>query len=125
MVMAKLSNQKLKLLVLKDYLEKYSDEDHVVRMSQIIDHLAANGISAERKSIYDDMEALRLFGMDIEKVRRGSVTGWYVASRDFQLPELKLLVDTVQCSRFIIHPMKQHRNIILYPSCAVVCQPVV
>jgi len=101
--MAKLSNQKLKLLVLKDYLEKYSDEDHVVRMSQIIDHLAANGISAERKSIYNDIETLRSYGVDIETGAVDKTTGYFIANRKFQTAELKLLVDAVQCSRFITH----------------------
>ena len=101
--MAKLSNQKLKLLILKDYLEKYSDENHVIKMSQIIDHLAANGISAERKSIYSDIETLRNYGVDIEMGAVDKTTGYYVANRKFQTAELKLLVDAVQCSRFITH----------------------
>lgn len=101
--MAKSPNQKLKLLYLKRFLENNTDEEHPVTTAEIIDYLARQDISAERKSIYDDIEALRTFGLDVEKVRRGSGTGWYVASRDFQLPELKLLVDSVQSSRFITH----------------------
>ena len=65
--------------------------------------LESNGIAAERKSIYDDIEALRTFGMDIEECKRGRVFGYYVASRTFELPELKLLVDSVQSSKFITH----------------------
>ena len=101
--MAKLSNQKLKLLVLKDYLEKCSDEEHIIKMSQIIDHLAANDISAERKSIYNDIETLRNYGVDIETGPVDKTTGYYVANRKFQTAELKVLVDAVQCSRFITH----------------------
>lgn len=101
--MAKSPNQKLKLLYLKRYLENHSDEEHPVTTAEIIDYLARQDIAAERKSIYDDIESLRLYGLDVEKVRMGSSTGWYVASRDFQLPELKLLVDSVQSSRFITH----------------------
>ena len=101
--MAKSPNQKLKLLYLKQYLEEFSDEAHPISTAEIIEYLARQDISAERKSIYDDIETLRLYGVDVEKVRVGSGTGWYVASRDFQLPELKLLVDSVQSSRFITH----------------------
>lgn len=100
--MPKSPNQKLKLLYLKEQLEKYSDENHLLSIQDMIEYLAACGISAERKSIYDDMEALRLYGMDI--IRRGGPGGgYYLASRDFELPELKLLVDSVQSSRFITH----------------------
>ena len=47
-------------------------------MQEIIGRLQENGVSAERKSIYDDMEVLRSFGMDI-KFKRGKYTGYYVA----------------------------------------------
>ena len=99
--MAKSANQKLKLLHLWQYLARASDEDHPVTVAQIIDYLALQGVSAERKSVYDDIEALRLFGLDIVSVRLGSATGYYLGERDFQLPELKLLVDSVQSSKFI------------------------
>ena len=72
-------------------------------MSQIISFLEAQGISAERKSIYSDFEALRYFGLDIVQSENGRFTGYYVASRNFELPELKLLVDSVQSSKFITH----------------------
>ena len=70
--------------------------------SLMIAALAAYGVQAERKAIYSDLELLRQFGLDIE-VHRGKSTGYYVASRQFELPELKLLVDAVQSSRFITH----------------------
>ena len=69
-------------------------------MAQIIEELARNGISAERKSIYDDVESLRLFGIDIVQLK-GKNGGYYIGERDFELPELKLLVDSVQSSKFI------------------------
>lgn len=100
--MAKSANQKLKLLYLRQFLLEKSDEEHPVSVAEMIDHLAAQGVSAERKSIYDDLEALRLFGMDILQVK-GKHTGYYVGERDFELPELKLLVDSVQSSKFITH----------------------
>ena len=98
--MAKSSNQKLKLLYLLRYLMQHSDENHPVSTPMIIAELTSNGISAERKSIYDDIEALRSFGIDIVQLK-GKSGGYYIGERDFELPELKLLVDSVQSSKFI------------------------
>lgn len=98
--MAKSPNQKLKIVYLMDYLHRCSDEKHPVSISDIIKHLDRYGISAERKSLYDDIEALRVYGMDIIQLK-GPGGGYYLASREFELPELKLLVDSVQASRFI------------------------
>lgn len=98
--MAKSSMQKKKiLLIMRELLEK-TDETHPLSITELILMLSENGISAERKSIYHDIEVLREFGIDIEN-RREKPAGYYVASRDFELPELKLLVDAVQCARFI------------------------
>ena len=99
-IMAKSANQKLKLLYLIRFLMQYSDEKHPLSMAQIIAELNSNGISAERKSVYDDIESLRTFGFDIVKVG-GKNGGYYIGGRDFELPELKLLVDSVQSSKFI------------------------
>ncbi len=98
--MAKSPNQKLKLLYLFQILTTRSDEDHPFTVQELIGELARHDIKAERKSIYDDMEALRNFGLDVQN-RKGSSPGWFVGKRDFELPELKLLVDAVQSSRFI------------------------
>lgn len=98
--MAKSSNQKLKLLYIVRYLMQHSDEDHPISTAAIIEELAKNDISAERKSIYDDIEALRLFGFDIIQLK-GKNGGYYIGERDFELPELKLLVDSIQSSKFI------------------------
>ena len=98
--MAKGANQKAKLLRLAQLLLTWSDEEHPLSIRQIIDELAKYDISAERKSIYDDMEALRTLGLDVQS-RKGSSPGWFVAQREFELPELKLLVDAVQSSRFL------------------------
>ena len=100
--MAKSANQKLKLLYLQKYLLEHSDENHPVTVADMIAYLAGHDISAERKSIYDDLEALRQFGLDIIKTS-GRSTGYFVGERDFELPELKLLVDSVQSSKFITH----------------------
>lgn len=101
--MARSSYQKLKPLYIMNYLLQSSDEEHPITVNQMIAHLQTHGISAERKSIYSDIEALQVFGLDIERVDNGNYTGYYVASRSFELPELKLLVDSVQSSKFITH----------------------
>lgn len=107
--MAKGPNQKLKLLVLKDILMKYSDEDHGLSTNEIIEKLGAYGISAERKSIYDDLRLLSSYGCDICS-DRSKTTRYYIGNRDFELPELKLLVDAVQSSKFITE--KKSRDLI-------------
>lgn len=96
--MPRSANQKLKLLYLAQYLVQESDEAHPLSVRQLIDYLARQGISAERKSIYDDMEALSQFGLDVLRAGRG---GYYLASRTFELAELKLLVDAAASSRFL------------------------
>ena len=98
--MAKNAHQKLKLLYLAKILTEKTDENNRLSMDELIAALAQHGIEAERKSIYDDISALQDFGLDI-LMQRGRNGGYYLASRDFELPELKLLVDAVQCSRFI------------------------
>ena len=98
--MAKGAGQKQKLLVLQNVLLERTDEEHPISTQALIDTLAAQGIPAERKSIYDDMEVLRQAGLDIQS-RKGKDPGWFVGQRPFQLPELKLLVDAVQSCKFI------------------------
>ncbi len=98
--MPKSRNQKLKLLYLRDYLLKNSDEEHPVTVAQITEFLAKNDIEVERKTVYSDLALLKEYGMDII-MTRGKNVGYFVGNRDFQLPELKLLVDSVQSSKFI------------------------
>lgn len=99
--MAKSSNQKLKLLYLMKIMLEKTDEEHGLTTAQIIESLNAYDVGAERKSIYDDIEALRCYGIDIIQTRNGRNTDYRVVSRDFEMPELKLLVDAVQSSKFI------------------------
>lgn len=98
--MAKSANQKRKLLVLYRFLLARTDEDHPVTVREMQDELARWDISAERKSIYADMEELRQLGVDIQS-RKGKSPGWFIGQREFELAELKLLVDAVQSSRFL------------------------
>lgn len=100
--MAKTQNQKLKLLYLMKILLEKTDETHPMTVAEIIAELAKYEITAERKSIYDDISMLRVFGLEIE-TQKSKSTGYYVADRTFELPELKLLVDLVQSSKFITH----------------------
>ena len=100
--MAKKSNQKIKLLYLMKILLENTDDEHGMTLAEISDALGEYGIDAERKTLYDDIDVLCLFGLDIEK-RKGKSVTYHVISREFELPELKLLVDAVQSSRFITH----------------------
>jgi predicted DNA-binding transcriptional regulator YafY len=93
-------NQKLKLLYLYRILMENTDEEHPMTVAQMIEELSRYGITAERKSIYDDLEELRSFGADII-YRKAKKHEYYVASRIFELPELKLLADAVASSKFI------------------------
>lgn len=94
-------NQKLKLLYLYDILKEKTDEEHAITMSEIIRALSDRGVNAERKSIYTDIQALNLYGADIIGEKDGKSYNYRLAGRDFELPELKLLVDAVQSSKFI------------------------
>ncbi len=96
----KSSNQKLKLMYLAKILLEQTDEEHTLTVPQMIGELSKLGISAERKSIYDDLECLQMYGLDICS-NKTKTTNYYVASRVFELPELKLLVDSVQASKFL------------------------
>ena len=98
--MPKSEKQKLKLLYIMDYLMEHTDEQHSVTTQNIIDFLAANGITAERKSVYSDIDLLIEYGMDIVRTKERP-QGYRLLSRRFELAELKLLVDVVQSSKFI------------------------
>ena len=108
--MAKSSGQKLKLLYLIKMLQENTDEKHPMSTPDIIKYLENQGIHAERKSIYSDMESLTDFGYDVVQVQSRLGGGYYLGSREFELPELKLLVDAVQSSRFIT--TKKSRDLI-------------
>lgn len=93
-------NQKLKILYLMKFLQEKTDREHPVSVKDIIRTMEAYGISVERKTVYDDIETLRTFGMKIGS-RRGKPAGFYLEERTFELPELKFLMDAVQSSKFI------------------------
>lgn len=98
--MARGANQKIRILYLMKLLLEYTDDEHGLTLEEITNALGEYGIEAERKTLYDDLEVLRVFGMDIDK-RKDKTVRYHIASREFELPELKLLVDSVQSSKFI------------------------
>ena len=108
--MPKSPNQKLKLLYIIKILSEQTDENHCMPTQKLIDKLAEYDISAERKSIYNDISQLIHFGYDIIYNKARNNGGYYLAEREFELPELKLLVDAVQSSRFIT--IKKSRELI-------------
>lgn len=94
------SKAKLKMLYIRRMLEEETDAEHGLTMRQIIERLSDLGIEAERKSVYRDLELLREFGLDIRTYQRNPVE-YALERRDFKLPELMLMVDAVESSRFL------------------------
>lgn len=99
--MAKGTNQKLKLIYLIKILLEKTDDEHSITMTEILEALAAHDITAERKSIYTDFESIRELGIDVIGEQKGKMFYYHVSGRQFELAELKLLVDAIQSSRFI------------------------
>ena len=109
-MMPKSDNQKLKIFYILDYLQRNSGPDHPVRASELISMLERQrNILCERKTVYSDIAALQDYGVDIVSLP-GKNGGYYIASRNFELPELKLLIDAVQSSRFLTE--KKSRELI-------------
>lgn len=104
------SNQKLKIMYLMKILMEYTDEEHDITLVEIAQKLKAYGITAERKSLYSDIENLRTYGMDIEGSQYDRTYHYKVVNRQFELAELKLLVDSVQSAKFITE--KKSRELI-------------
>lgn len=99
--MAKGSNQKQKLLYLAKIFFTETDEQHGLTLREITNRLSQYDIFVERKTLYQDFEELRHFGLDIIARKEGRSYCYLLASREFELAELKLLVDSVQSSKFI------------------------
>lgn len=99
--MAKGENQKLKMLYLVKILSEETDDEHSLTTQDIITKLAKYDVNAERKALYRDFEELKAFGLDIISEQIGRNVYYHLGHRDFELPELKLLVDSVQSAKFI------------------------
>jgi len=96
-----MADEKLKILYLMKVLLEETDKEHTLNASELADRMELRfRFGANRKTIYGDIEKLKAFGLDIDQVK-GKNHGYYMKSRDFDLPELKLLVDAVQSSKFI------------------------
>lgn len=95
------TNQKLKLYHLKNIMMAKTDDEHGITMPQILAELEKYDVTAERKSIYNDLQDLEKLGVEIESEQEGKYTYYRVVGRQFELPELKLLVDSIQSSKFI------------------------
>ncbi len=99
--MPKGTNQKLKLYYLSQIMTQKTDDEHKLTLPEIQEHLLAYDVTADRKSLYDDMEALRVLGIDIIGEKIGRNYYYHVGSKQFDIAELKLLVDAIQSSKFI------------------------
>ncbi len=98
--MAARTGQKIKLLYLCDIFRKFTDEEHPLSASELCELLEQKGVSAERKAIYNDIDVLQQYGLDIIATRTPK-NGYFLASREFELPEIYLLADAVRSAKFI------------------------
>lgn len=117
--MPKSDNQKLKIFYILDYLERNSHQEHPVRAAELMNMLERqHNIVCDRKTVYSDIAALQDYGVDIVSIP-GKNGGYYIASRNFELPELKLLINAVQSSKYLTE--KKSRELIekLCTECSV------
>ena len=99
--MPKGTNQKFKLYRLAQIMLERTDDEHYITMPEIISQLGKYEITADRRSIYQDLRDLEALGIEVEGEPEGKGYHYHVVSRPFELPELKLLVDAIQSSKFI------------------------
>ena len=95
-----MADPRMRLFLLRDFFLKNTDDAHTVTTPELMSYLSQNGIDVDRRTIYGDIALLKQTGMAIE-MRRSRTCDYYLASRDFELAELKLLVDAVQSCRFL------------------------
>ncbi len=99
--MPKGTNQKFKLYYLAKIMTEKTDDEHMITMAEIKSALEEFGVTADRKSLYDDLEALRVLGIDVIGEKIGRQFYYHVSGKKFEIAELKLLVDAIQSSKFI------------------------
>lgn len=93
--------QKLRTLCLMDIMLQRTDDQHMLNATQLCKILEQEySIPTDRRTIYTEMEILGTYGLDVQQ-KKGTNPGYYIGARDFELPELKLMVDAVQSSKFI------------------------
>ena len=94
-------NQKLKLHFLREIMLRKTDKNHAITLAEIKEELAKREVTAERKSLYSDLNDLENFGITVEGEQKNNGYYYKVVKRDFEIAELKLLVDAIQSSKFI------------------------
>ena len=100
--MSRGTNQKFKFTYLMKIMLAKTDDEHALTMPQIMEELEKYDVTAERKSIYADFaDMTEKFGVEVIKEQVGRDTFYHVGSRDFELAEVKLLIDAIQSSKFI------------------------
>ena len=99
--MPKGTNQKLKLYYLSRIMLEKTDDEHMITMPEIKEALEAYGVTADRKSLYDDLQALEVLGIEVIGEKVGRNYFYHVGNKSFEIAELKLLVDSIQSSKFI------------------------
>ena len=99
--MPKGSHQKLKLYYLSKIMLEKTDEEHMITMPEIQKALEAYDVTADRKSLYDDLEQLKVLGVEVKGEKIGRNFYYHVSNKKFEIAELKLLVDAIQSSKFI------------------------
>ena len=95
------TNQKFKLYYLAKIMLEKTDETHFITMAEILEQLAKYEVTVERKTLYTDLKDLEKLGIEVEGEPVGKTFHYHVISHRFELPELKLLVDAIQSSKFI------------------------
>ena len=116
--MPKTSFQKRRILALRDLLLERTDENHYITIDEIISVLAADGLDAEKRTIMEDIETLYDAGMDIRRDEEVKVLSYAVVSRDFEIEEIRLLLDCVQTSKFLTQEMAASLSDSLYRLCS-------
>ena len=106
--MEKTYNQKLKLLYLVKILEQYTDENNSLTIKKLINLLQDKEVSVERKTLYKDIELLQNYGYDIVVTKEGKENSYFLATRNFELAEVKMLIDVIQASKFLTAKKSHH-----------------
>lgn len=103
--------QKLKLLYLLEILRDYSDENTYLSVKELTTLLLKKEIIVERKTLYKDIELLQDYGFNIVVEKNGRENIYALVEREFELAEVKMLIDVIQASKFLT--VKKSRDLIL------------
>jgi mRNA degradation ribonuclease J1/J2 len=95
-----IAKNKSRILYVKRFLEEQTDEAHPAVLTDIVAHLAVEGIAANRRTVVQDIEQLVEAGVDVV-CNKGRQNQYFIGSRHFEAPEIKLLIDAAQASYFL------------------------